>query len=163
MKEGPICIVGPSGFFEEVGRLPCGGGCLGFGEFPDDAELLHKTQSVPIDKAFGHFAVRKAGNAYTCDVELLPCWCNPVEIAFMGTAARPTRHHLFAFGYYVLDRQSNVGEGSAVESRSLLLTLGTSPNIGRRRIMVSVVWGKEFVCYLQIAFVPNFFEQTTDY
>jgi hypothetical protein len=29
--------------------------------------------------------------------------------------------------------------------------------------MVSVVGGKEIVCHLQIAFVPNFFEQTTDY
>jgi len=56
-----------------LGRLPCGGDGLGFGEFRDDAELLHKAQSIPIDKAFGHFAVRKAGNAYACDIELLPC------------------------------------------------------------------------------------------
>src|SRR6476646_7094486 len=136
MKEGPICIVGPSGFFEEVGRLPCGGGYLGFGEFRDDAELLHKAQSVPIDKAFGHFAVRKAGNAYACDVDLLPRWCNPVEIALVGTPTRPTSHDGFAFGNDVLDRQPKVGEGSAIESGSFLLTLGASPHIGRRRVMV---------------------------
>jgi len=45
-------------------RLGCGGD-QGFGsaEFGDDAELLHEAQSVPVDMAFEHFAVRKAGNA----------------------------------------------------------------------------------------------------
>src|SRR4029077_9472178 len=114
----------------KLGRLPCGGNNPRFSEFRDDAQLLHKAQSVPIDEAFGHFAVRKAGNAYACDVDVLPRWCNPVEIALMGTPARPTGHDGFAFGNNVLDRQSKVGEGSAVESRSLLLTLGASPTSG---------------------------------
>jgi hypothetical protein len=80
----------------------------------------------------------------------------------MGTSARPTSHNCFALGDEVLDRQSHVGEGGAVESRSLLFTLGASPNIRRGSVMVSVVRGKELVGDLQITLVPNFFEQTTD-
>jgi hypothetical protein len=51
---------------------------LGFAELRHNAELLHKTQSVPVHIAFEHFAVRKEGNAYTGDVELLACWGNAV-------------------------------------------------------------------------------------
>src|SRR6266704_178113 len=140
----------------------CGGG-FGFGELRDDAELLHKAQSIPVDPAFYHLATREAGDADPGDGELLPRGRNPAEIAFMGTPAGPTGHHCFAFGNEVLDRQSKVGEGSAVESRSFLLTLGASPNIRRRRVMVGVGRGKELVCDRQIALVPNLFEQTTDY
>src|ERR1700730_749753 len=152
-------------FFDVAWRLPCGGGCgdsFDFAELRDDTELLHKAQSVPIDKAVEHFAVRKAGNAYACDVELLPRWCDPVEIALMGTAARPTRHYCFTFSNDVLDRESNVGEGIAVKRHSLLLTLGASPNIGRRTVMVSVGRCKELVCHRYLALVPNLFEQTKD-
>src|ERR1700730_7740052 len=146
-------------------RLPYRGGCADssdFAELRDDTELLHEAQSVPIDKTFGHFAVRKAGKAYACNVELLPCWCNPVEIALMGTAARPASRYCFTFGNDVLDREANVGEGIAVKSHSLLLTLGASPNIGRRTVMVSVGWCKEFVSHRYMALVPDFFKQTTD-
>jgi hypothetical protein len=80
----------------------------------------------------------------------------------MGTSARPTSHDCFAFGNDVIDRQSKVGEGGAVESRSLLFTLGASPNIGRGGVMMSIVGGKKLVGHLQITLVPNFFEQTTD-
>src|SRR6266852_2783486 len=139
----------------------CGGG-FGFGELRDDAELLHKAQSVPVDPAFYHLAAREAGDADPGDGELLPRGRNPAEIAFMGTPAGPTGHHCFAFGNDVLDRQLKVREGSAVEGRSLLLTFGAPPNIGCRRVMVSVVGGKELVCHRQIALVPKFFKQTTD-
>src|SRR5260221_9415420 len=74
---------------------------------------------------------------------------------------RPPRSTLFP--YTTLFRsQSKVGKGSAVESRSLLLTLGAQPNIRCRRVMVGVVGGKELVCHRQIALVPKFFKQTTD-
>ena len=45
---------------------------------------------------------------------------------------------------------------------STLLTFGAPPNIGCRRVMVSVGGGKELVCHRQIALVPKFFKQTTD-
>src|SRR5712692_4919708 len=159
-------VVGPSVFSTKPGQLPCGGGDggdgFGFGELRDDAELLHKAQSVPVDPAFYHLAAGEAGDAYPGDGELLPRWRNPVEITSMGTPTRPTSHHCFAFGNEVLDRESKVGEGIAVETHSLLLTLGASPNIGRRTVMVSVSGCKELVCHRHIALVPNFFEQTTD-
>src|SRR5438309_11864161 len=88
---------------------------FGFAELRDHAELLHKAQSVPVDPAFRHLAVRDAGDAYPGDGELFPCWRNPAEITFMGTPTGPTGHHCFAFGNDVLDRQSEVGEGSAIE------------------------------------------------
>src|SRR5258707_11175943 len=135
-------------------RLRSGG--FGFGGLRDDAELLHKAQSVPVDPAFRHLAVREAGNGYPGDSELLPRWRNPAQIAFMGTPTGPTGHHCFAFGNDVLDRQTKVGESSAVERCSLLLTLGTSPKIGCRGVMVVVVGGKELVCHRQIALVPKF-------
>src|SRR5712664_1863946 len=141
-------------------RLRSGG--LGFGELRDDAELLHKAQSVPVDPAFCHLAASQAGDAYPGDSELLLRWRNPAEIAFMGTPTGPTGHYCFAFGDDVLDRQLKVREGSAVEGRSLPFTLRAPPKIGRRRIMVSVVEGKELVCHRQIALVPKFFKQTTD-
>src|ERR1700730_12115045 len=139
-------------------RLPYRGGCADssdFAELRDDTELLHEAQSVPIDKTFGHFAVRKAGKAYACNVELLPYWLNPVEIALMGTAARPASRYCFTFGNDVLDREANVGEGIAVKSHSLLLTLGTSPNIGRRTVMVSVGRCKELVCHRYMPLFPT--------
>lgn len=107
-------------------------GCDGFGlaEVRDDAELLHKAQSVPVDPAFYHLAAAEADNAYSGDSELLSGWCNPVEIAFMGSPARPPGHYGFAFGNHVLDRQSTVGESGAIERRSLLLTLGAAPKVG---------------------------------
>src|ERR1700693_3044629 len=92
----------------------------------------------------------------------LPVGAIPAEIPFMGPSARPTSHDCFAFGDEVLDRQSHVGEGGAVESRALLFTVRASPSIGRGKVMVSVVGGKELVGDLQITLVPNFFEQTTD-
>src|SRR5271169_4442445 len=47
----PVCL-------EKLVRLPCGGGSFGFvGELRDDAELLHHSQSVPIDVAFYHLVV----------------------------------------------------------------------------------------------------------
>jgi hypothetical protein len=64
------------------------------------------------------------------DGELLLRWRNPAEIALMGTPTGPAGHHCFPFGNEVLDRQSKIGEGRAVESRSLLLTFGASPDIG---------------------------------
>src|ERR1700730_1157655 len=156
------CMNGPSDFSPRPRRLPCGGGGFGFAEVRDDPELLHKSQSIPVDPTFFHLAVREAGDAYSGDVDLLSRWRNPAEITFMGTSARPTSHDSFAFGNDVIDRQSNVGEGGAVESRSLLFTLGASPNIGRGSVMMSVGGGKQLVGPLQIALVPNFFEQTTD-
>src|SRR5271157_46416 len=124
--EGPICVVGPSDFLGEVGKaLPCGG--HGFAKLRDDAELLHKPQSVPVDPAFHHLAVSEAGNAYSRDGEVLSRRSNPAEITPMGTPTGPTGHYGFAFGYDVLDRQSKVGERSAVESGSLLLTLSGLP------------------------------------
>src|SRR5580704_19269646 len=101
-------MIGPSDFSTKQGQLSRGGGDLGFAEVRDNTELLHEAQSVPVHKAFEHLAVRKAGNANTRDIELLPCWCNPVEIALMSTAARPTSYYCFAFGNEVLDRESNV-------------------------------------------------------
>src|SRR5713226_7936389 len=141
-------------------RLRCGD--FGFDELRDNAELLHKAQSVPVDPAFHHLTVREAGDAYPGDGNLLPRWRNPAEIAFMGTPTGPTGHHCLAFGNDVLDRQLKVREGSAVEGRSLLLTFGAPPNIGCRRVMVGVVGGKELVCQRQIALVPKFFKRTTN-
>ncbi len=163
LKGGPTCV-GPPGCFgnvRTVDGLPYGG--FGFGrKLRNDAELLHKAQSVPVDIAFCHLAATEAGDAYSGDGELLPRWRNPAEIAFMGTPTGPTGHHCFALGNDVLDRQSKVGESSAVERRSLLLTLGAPSNIGCRGVMVVIVGGKEFICHRQIALVPKFFEQTTD-
>ena len=102
------------------GELPCSDS-HGFGELRDDAELLHEALSVPVDPAFHHLSVREAGNAYPGDGELLSRWRNPVEITIMGTATGPPDHYCFTFGNDVFDRQSNVGEGIAVEGRSLLL------------------------------------------
>src|SRR6267154_1087346 len=141
-------------------RLRCGG--FGFGELRDDAELLHEAQSVPVDIAFRHFAVRDAGDGHSGNGERLPGWHNPAEIPFMGTAAGPTGHDRFAFGDDVLDRHTKVGESSAVESRSLLFTLRAAPKIGCRRVVVFVVGCKELVYQRQIALVPNFFNKTTD-
>src|SRR5712691_3719820 len=141
-------------------RLRCNG--FGFGELRDNAELLHKAQSVPADIGFRYLAVREAANGYSRNGELLPGWRNPAKIPFMRTSAGPTGHDCFAFGNDVLDRQSNVGESIAVESHSLLFTLGAAPKIGCRGIMVFVVGSKELVYQRQIALVPNFFNQTTD-
>src|SRR3984957_6299856 len=155
----------PSGlvvFFCLLRRLCCGGG-HGFGsaEFRDDAELLHEAQSVPVDIAFEHFAVRKAGNAYAGDVELLAGWSHAVEFALMGAAARPARDNGFAFGRQVLDRETNVGEGITVQGPSLLLALGAPPEIGRGTVVVRITRRDERVGYSHLALVPNFFEQTT--
>ena len=76
--------------------IRCGG--FGFGELRDDAELLHKAQSVPVDPAFYHPAASEAGDAYPGDDELLPRWRDAAEIPFMGTPTGPTGHHCFAFG-----------------------------------------------------------------
>src|SRR6266850_1150281 len=141
-------------------RLRCDG--FGFDEFRGDAELLHQAQSVPVDIAFGQLAVREAGDGHSGDGELLPRWRNPAEIAFMGTVTGPTGHDGFTFGNDVLDGQLKVREGGAVKGRPLPFTLRAPPKIGRRRVMVSVVGGKELVCHRQIALVPKFFKQTTD-
>src|SRR6266704_6443164 len=133
------------GKFSERLRLRCNG--FGFGKLRDDAELLHKAQSVPVDPAFCHLASTEAGDAYPGDGDLLPRWRNPAEIAFMRTPTGPTGNHSFAFGNDVLDRQSKVGESSAVERRSFLFTLRATPKIGLRSVMMFAVGGKELVCY----------------
>jgi hypothetical protein len=102
--------------------------------------------------------VRKAGNADSGNGELLSGCSDSIEIALMGTLAGPAGGDRFTFGNDVLDCQLNVGECSAVESRTLLFAFGTSPKFGRRRIMVRVVLCKELVCHRQIALVPNLFE-----
>jgi hypothetical protein len=150
---------GPPVFFSDSRQLPCGGGNgLGAAEFRNDAELLHEAQSVPVDIALEHFAVRKAGNAYAGDVELLVSGGDAVEFALMGTAARPTSHNGFAFGNEVLDRETNVRESIAVKSDSLLLGFGSAAYIGRGTVVVRVRRCDEFICYLHLALVPNFFE-----
>jgi hypothetical protein len=83
-------------FLGKSGRLVCGG--FGFAEFRNDAELLHKAQGVPVDPALRHLAASEASDAYPGDVELFPRWCNPAEIASMGTLTGPTGYHCFAFG-----------------------------------------------------------------
>ena len=104
---------------------------LSFGsKLRDDAELLHQAQSVPVDIAFRQLAVQEASGGHAGDGELLPGWRNPVEIPFVGTVTRPTGHDGIAFGNEVLDRQSKVGESSAVEGRSLPFTLRAVPKIG---------------------------------
>jgi hypothetical protein len=94
------------------GRLPCSG--FGLGKFWDNAELLHKSESVPIDPSLGHPAVRETDKAYAGDVELLTRWGDPAEIAFMSTATGPTSRHCLAIGSDVVDRQLKVREGGAV-------------------------------------------------
>src|SRR5437899_3592114 len=84
------------GKFSERLRLRCNG--FGFGKLRDDAELLHKAQSVPVDPAFCHLASTEAGDAYPGDGDLLPRWRNAAEIAFMRTPTGPTGNHSFAFG-----------------------------------------------------------------
>src|SRR5260370_41084501 len=64
-------------------RLRCGG--FGFGGFRDDAELLHKAQSVPVDPAFCHLAASDAGDAYPGDGELLPRLSIFAKSALMGS------------------------------------------------------------------------------
>ena len=155
-------MVGPPCLLSESRKLPSCGDGFGAAEFRNDAELLHEAQRIPIDIALEHFAVREAGDAYAGDVELLVCWGDSVEFAFMGTTARPTSHNCFAFGNEVLDRETNVGEGIAVKSDSLLLSFGAATDIGRGTVVVSVRRRDELVCDLHVAFVPNFFEQTTD-
>src|SRR5882762_3646022 len=143
----PVFLAGP-------GQLPCGGGRYGFGsvgELRDDAELLYKAQSVPVDKAFRYLAVRDASDGHPGDGDVLPGWSNAIEVTFMGAPAGPAGHDCFAFGNDILDRQMKVGESSAIESRSLLLTVGATPKIGRRRVIVSVVGGKDLVGHRQIA------------
>jgi hypothetical protein len=93
---------------------------------------------------------------------LLAGWGNAVEFALMSAAARPTSDYGFAFGKEVLDRETNVRESIAVKSRSLLLTLGASADIGHGTVVVMVRRCEELVCYRHMAFVPNLFEQTTD-
>src|SRR5580704_1336089 len=158
-KKGPDLCSGLPVSFCLSRRLPGGSG-HGFllAELRNDAELLHEAQSVPVDIAFEHFAVRKAGNAYAGDLELLAGGGHAVEFALMGAAARPASDDGFAFGKQVLDRETNVGEGLAVKSHSLLLTLGTSADIGRRTVVVMVRRCEELVCHSHMAFVPNFFE-----
>jgi hypothetical protein len=72
---------------------------LGFGgELGDDAELLHEAQSVPVDIAFRQLAVQEASDGHAGDGERLSGRGNAVEIAFVGTVARPTGHDGIAFG-----------------------------------------------------------------
>jgi len=152
-------------FLGEPGRLPCGGGryCLGsVGELRDDAELLHEAQSVPVDIAFHDLAVRDTSDGHAGDGDVLPRRRNAVEITFMGASAGPAGHDCFAFGNDIFDRQMKVREGSAIQSRSLLFTAGAAPKIGRRRIIVSVMGGKDLVGHREIAIVPEFGEKTTD-
>ncbi|SRR5216684_2644805 len=58
-------------------RLRCNG--FGFGELRDNAELLHKAESVPADIGFRYLAVGEAANGYSGNGELLPGWRNPVR------------------------------------------------------------------------------------
>src|SRR5271169_3084366 len=162
MERRPDLWSGLLVLFSKSRRLPCCGDGFGSAELGNDAELLHEAQSVPVDIAFEHFAVRKAGNAYAGDVELLVGGGDAVEFALMGTAARPASHNCFAFGDEVLDRETNVGERITVKSDSLLLSFWSAADIGRRTVVMSVRRCDELVCYLHLALVPNFFEQTTD-
>src|SRR5208337_4678983 len=140
-------------------RLPRGG--LGFADLGDNAKLLHKSQSVPVNPAFHHLATREACDAYSRDGELLPRRRNSAEIPFMSTSAGPTDRHSFAFCNGVLDRHPEILKGCAIVGRSLLLTLRTSSDFGRGGVMVNVIGDKQLVCHCQIALVPDFFDQTT--
>src|ERR1700724_1414892 len=133
---------------------------FGFAEIRYYAELLHETQSVPVYPRFRYLARSEASNAYPGGGDLFPCGRNPAEIALMRCPAGPPRRHHIAFGNHVLDCHSQVWEGAAVETRSLLLVLRAAPKIGRGRIMVDVVRSQQLVCHHQIALVPQFFEQT---
>src|SRR6266850_2998469 len=162
--EGPLFAVGPSDSSTKPGRLVCDGdgGGFDFGRLRDDAELLHHSQSFPVDPSFHDFAASKTGDGYPGDVDLPPRWRNPAEIPFMGTPAGPTGHYCFAFGKDVPDHQMKVGKSSAVESSSFLFTLRAAPKIECRGVMMFVGGSKELVCHRQIALVPEFFNQTTD-
>ena len=104
---------------------------MGFGsKLRDDAELLHKAQSVPVDIAFRQLAVQEASDGDAGDGELLPGWRNPVEIPFVGIVTGPAVHDGIAFGNEVLDGQAQVGESSAVKGGSLPFTLRAVPKIG---------------------------------
>jgi len=131
LKGGPTCV-GPPGCFgnvRTVDGLPYGG--FGFGrKLRNDAELLHKAQSVPVDIAFRYLAVGEAADSDSGNGEVLPGWGNPAEIPFMGTVAGPTGHDCIVFGDDVLDRQTKVRESTAIERCSLLFTLGTASKIG---------------------------------
>src|SRR5882762_8689106 len=154
----PVFLAGP-------GQLPCGGGRYGFGsvgELRDDAELLHKAQGVPVNKAFRYLAVRDASDGHPGDGDVLPGWSNAIDVTFMGAPAEPAGHDCFAFGNDILDRQMEVGESCAIECRALLFAVGAAPKIGRRRVIVIVVGGKDLVDHRQIAIVPEFGEKTTD-
>src|SRR5260370_38204922 len=112
-----------------VGWLPCGAGGggdgLGFGsELGDDAELLHKAQSVPVDIAFRQLAVQEASDGHAGDGELLPGGGHPVEIPFVGTVTRPTGHDGISFGDEVLNGQAADGETGAVEGGYLTFNRG---------------------------------------
>jgi len=86
--------------------------------------------SVPVDVSLRDLAFERRATVMPEMVKLLPCRRNPVELAFVITAARPAGHDRFAFGNDILNRQVKVGKGRAVESRSLLFTLGTAPKSG---------------------------------
>jgi len=142
----------------EWSRLSYCGDGFGLGEFGDDAELLHHAESIPVDIAFDHFAVGKAGNADTGDGELLAGRSDSVEFALMGAVARPASGDGFAFGNQILDGEADVGEGIAIESHTLLLTVWTAPKIRRGRVVMIVVLCEELIGYLLMTLVPNFIE-----
>jgi len=137
-------------FFGKSRRLPCGSGCYGFGsvgELRDDAELLHKAQERP--QLTKPSAILPFETRATVTPEMVMCF--PV-------GAMPLRSPLWVprqdqrvmtvspFGNDILDRP-NEGRGKQCDREPLLFfsLSGPRPKIGRRRVIVSVIGGKDLV------------------
>jgi len=155
-QKSPIVKSGLPFFFVEWSRSFC----CGFG-FPTSAttpSCCIKPRASQLTQPSTILPFVKLAMLIPEMVNCFPVGAIPLRSTFMRTLAGPTGRDCLAFGNDVLDRQSYVGECSAVEIRSLFFARGTSPKFGRRRVMVRVVLCKELVCYRQIALVPNFFE-----
>jgi hypothetical protein len=78
------------------------------------------------------------------------------SVPLYGSSAAPTPRDTFCVRKEFLDRHAEIVEDTAIASRSSLFILGTSPNIRRRRVTVSVAETKELFCHLQSPGKPTF-------
>src|ERR671932_1549975 len=107
----------------------------------DCADLLQHAQGIVISPTFHYLALRDVVDDDPRYGYLLASRRNPHKLPLMRATPGPAGHYRILFGGLLLDGDTSVGEGTAIQANELFLAFGPDREVGKSGVMLDVIGG----------------------
>jgi len=126
----------------------------------DCAKLLHHGECVEQTPMFNGLSARHAHNVDTFHVNLLASCRHVHEGSFVSSFHGGSDHNFFSSGENVVNSNMQVWKWLSKSGHALLETFNPG-TLARKRIMFHEVRGHEFIRSRHVAFIENFFHESS--